>query len=429
MKVQKALVLSLCALASVTATAQKWAHAYQEGLEAAKRSDWAKARERFLDAIADRPQDSASPSTVGSSVLDRQPWRNGSPYSPNFAAAYCSFKLAATSPDGPVRKQHLETAISGFNTLINGGQESIESLLFLAAAYAAANDTSTSSKVQERLNKVDPAKSFKVDREVLEFADLRVLQGTAAPGEEGTGIGRINDILNPAPGDMVGVVPVLDYKFALIVGNNTASGGSFGAADANLIRSALMRHGGYAESNIVVLTGATSDQIAAAADQLSSRMPENGTILIFYSGNVHTDENGRDYLVGTEGGKGILKTELFQRFVSKAASVFSFFQVDRPVGNSGVYFGRDVPAVGKIAQCIGTAPGERTQSAAIGGETHGVYAAAFAEVLGEVRNNRIPILDFAWELFYKVRSGASQAGGLQTPTLPVLASLDGAARF
>ena len=65
------------------------------------------------------------------------------------------------------------------------------------------------------------------------------------------------------------------------------------------------------------------------------------------------------------------------------------------------------------------------------GKTYGVYAYAMASVLKGMRNNRVPINDFAWATFYEVRKGTNEGGGggSQTPTLPVAVSMSTTARF
>ena len=56
---------------------------------------------------------------------------------------------------------------------------------------------------------------------------------------------------------------------------------------------------------------------------------------------------------------------------------------------------------------------------------------AMASVLKGMRNNRVPINDFAWATFYEVRKGTNEGGGggSQTPTLPVAVSMSTTARF
>ena len=410
--------------------AQPWRSNYEKGLTQAKRGQWADARASFLNANKARPADTMAQSYVGEGVADRRPWRQGAPYSPNFASAYCSFKMAAEAQDKTVRAVALKDAIDGFTNVISKNQISVEALLFLAASHAANNDAKSSGAVQEQLNKLNAATAYKVDREMIEYSDLQVLTGG------GSGINPDpTAIALPGADNAFGIVPILDFKFALIVGNSKGSGQAFATADAEMIKDALVRHAGYSEQNIIVLKDATTEQMLAASKELAERMPENVVAFLFYSGLVaHDISNTTDYLMGvnnsssTAYGEMLSKSAFYKPFVTKGANIFAFYQVDRPRMGDIACFGQEVLQLGKIAQLHGTAPGEINTSISIDGIVHGTYAAAISKSVSEIRSNRIPILDFAWSTFDKVRRGGDGAGA-QTPTLPVFVNMTGAARF
>ncbi len=428
-----ALLVSFAAMA----TAQSWVRPYESALRLAKAGVWAEARAQFLEAVKERPEDTERASQVGGSVADRRPWRGGTPYSPNFGAAYSSFKLAASAPDVKQRDEHLKDSITGFQALLNKGQVSTETMLFLAAALSANNQVKEASDIQTRAQSLEPDKAFKIDREILDPADIAALQGTTLPvgvtgGDPRTG--------GPVPGQLplvgigtkTGVVPALDFKYALLIGNNAPDGPAHGENDVDLLKEALIKHAGYPEANIVVLKGASSASIVEAAKGLSDKMPDSGTALVFYTGPATFDpKTGKDYLGASESGDKVAKLELFQSFVAKGASVFAFFQVDRPMDLEGRYFGMEVPEFGRIAQMQGTSPGEKTYATFAEGKSYGVYAHAMAQGLEDTRDNRIAISDFVWNTFYKIRKGAADGsgGGAQTPTLPVVVSMTTSARF
>jgi hypothetical protein len=117
--------------------------------------------------------------------------------------------------------------------------------------------------------------------------------------------------------------------------------------------------------------------------------------------------------------------------MAKGARVFSFFQANRSI-NEGRYFGSEVPMVGSIAQVQATLPGESISAIMSNGRQTGIFTNAFVEVLQDLKSNRIPILEFGWQVFYKIRrgnTGTTGGGSRQTPTLPVLTNVASDARF
>jgi hypothetical protein len=427
------VVTALITLACVCSFGQEWVRPYEAGLRNAKDGKWADARTNFLAAIAARSDDTMKASQIGGSLADRRPWREGAPYSPNFAAAYCSFKLAGEATEIPARKAHLADAISGFSGLVEKGQESAESLLFLAATYSASGDAKTASKLQDRLAALDLAKAFKVDREMLASEDLRTLQSVTLPttstsGPEGLPVVGV--------GTKGGIVPALDYKFALIIGTSTGLGQPFSTNSAEAVKDALVKHAGYSEDNIVLIKDGTAAAIMQQARELAEKVADSGTVFVFYSGQGYFDpKSSHDYLAAADStdadsfDKMVSKTALIQPFISKGCSIFMFFESDRPLTENNC-FGREIPQVGRIALCQGNSPGERAYATVQDGKPIGIYGAALVDVLGQTRNNRINLTDFVWNTFYKIRRGTAEVGGgAQTPTLPILVSMTTSVKF
>jgi len=424
------VILLACSALVVGASAQAWRDAYERGLRLAKQGSWADAKKAFEAAIADRAEDSQEASTVGSAVTTRTVWRNGAPYSPNFAVAYCSFKLAAAAQTNEERQAHLNDAIAGFNKLIQGGKASVEAMVLLASSYAAAGNMSEASKIQQALAQMDLQKAYKVDREVLEPGDLGVISGTAGPGTRPSGS---DPTLLPG---RFGLVPTLDFKFALLIGNSQNGGPEFATNDVDLIRDALIQHAGYAEANIVVLKNATVEEIRKQAEALVERMPESGTVFLFFAGQgLHDDRAKKDYLLGADSDRTkietlLSKSDLYRIFMQKGSAIFAFFEVDRPKSADGGYFGREVPELGRISQAHGTMPGENIYGSIWDGKKYGVYARAIAETLADFHTNQIEVAEFCWQVFDRIRSGSgSSVGGLQVPTLPVVVGMAPTSRF
>ncbi len=417
------------ALAGTFVPLQQWRTNYEQALALAKRGQWAQARQHFLEAIKEKPEDESGPVYVGGSVTDRRPWRAGAPYSPNFGAAYCAFKLAAEARTPDERNTWLKQAIQEFEKLINSGKVSVEALLFLAAAHSADNNLPAAEKIQQQLVALDRRKATRVDQEIIEFKDLRVIRQAEIPS---TGSLPLPDVTSP-----LGIVPVLDYKFALLIGNAQGSQQTSAHNDVDLLKEALTKYAGYAESNIVTLKDSTAQSLLSTAEALARRLPDSAVVFIFFAGQAtHDPQTGTDYLLGTntQGPKAydqmLKKLDLFQPFVQRGATVFCFFQVDREMVARGKYFGLEIPRVGRIAQCFGCMPGETVFSTVWGDKPQGVYALAIVEVLKEWKNNRIPVHEFAWAVFDKVRGSLGRnAGGAQTPTLPVLVGMGATATF
>src|SRR4051794_37002908 len=119
MSLRRTLLVALLAFAGVIAGAQSWMTAYENGLKAARAGDWVSARSAFQQAIAYRPEDASGATTLPGPVSERRQWRNGSPYSPNFLAAYSEYRIGITTAKPEDAKPALETAAGEFETLLN----------------------------------------------------------------------------------------------------------------------------------------------------------------------------------------------------------------------------------------------------------------------------------------------------------------------
>jgi hypothetical protein len=248
--------------------------------------------------------------------------------------------------------------------------------------------------------------------------------------------------LQPDGGSTIaGTVAALPNKFALIVGNSEGKmtavpAPDFATNDAMMLRETLVANSGYSPENIDLIQNATAAQILSAAKALADRLPEGGTILIFFAGSgVNID--GKDYLAGvdteaaTDSASMLSKEDLFRLFMAKGANIFSFFEVNRPV-IEGRYFGMEVPMVGSIAQVQATIPGANCYGLMRGGKMVGVFGSSLVGVLDEFRTNRVPILEFSWQVFYRMRRGSTGkegGGSQQTPTLPMLTNIASDAKF
>lgn len=439
-------MIGLAALSAIV-FGQSWMTAYDDALAKSRAGDWKAAREAFKSAAAYRAEDQSRPTTLPGPATERRVWRNGAPYSPNFLTAYAGFK-AGMGAAGDERTNLLKASAAELEALLTKGQTSAEAFFFLNQIYTTLGDTASRMKLDTKMAQSSGQMTWKVDTEIV------------SP-EENAAVAQMSrgDIDNPAtatpdPGTMpnpnVGTptlpsatgarVPTLPTKFALIIGNSESKlanyGINYGADDAQLIRESLLANAGYAEQNVDIVLNGTAAAIKAAATALGERVPDGGTVFIFFAG-VGMNLGGKDYLAGvdtesvTDASSMLSKSDLFQPFMAKGARIFAFFESNRNMVN-GRYFGMEVPLVGAIAQSQATIPGERVQEFTRNGKQRGIYADALAGALAEVRANRIPIQEFGWVVFNRIRKGDSgtQGGGSrQTPTLPVLTNLASDARF
>lgn len=238
-----------------------------------------------------------------------------------------------------------------------------------------------------------------------------------------------------------GIVQKVDTKFALLIGNSQSKLGnglapSFGASDAEYLKTILVDDAGYLDTNVVVVTNATAAGILEAANALATKCPENGTVAIYYTG-LGTHLQGKDYLIGVDAAlpsdisKMLEKGALFKPFVQRGARIFAFFQVPRPM-SEGRYFGMESTQVGAISQMQSTLPGASVFSTRVGEKNVGLFTSAFANVLHDMRSNKVPVLEFSWRVFDKIRRGSTGdlgGGSQQVPTLPIFTNIASDARF
>lgn len=422
------------------ALGQSWTSSYDAGLKAAKAGKWEEARKSFQQAKAFRPDDVEKPTMLPGPVTEQRKWRNGSPYSPNFLAAYSAYRLGMESKADKAG-EYFKTASDELETLISKKQVSKEAVYYLYSIYGRLNQN---DKKQALAGKIAEP-NWKVDTEILAPEEVSAMtSGAAQPGGNGgiVGVvdaGRLNSTVGSV-GTPGGPVPVLATKYALIISNadNRLPGQQLTHAvdDSTLLKDTLATSAGYDPANITVLTNVTAAQILSAAKDLAAKMPAESTLFFFFTG-AGANVDGRDWLAGvnteiaTDTSSMVRKTDVFQSFIQKGISIFAFYQVNRPQ-LSGKYFGEEDPKAGRISQMQSTMSGGSVYSIFRNGKTVGVFVDAVSQVLVDLHSNAVPISDFGWAVFYKIRQGnigESGGGSKQTPTLPVLQFLSSSSRF
>lgn len=507
MNVSRTIASLLLLTMAWLAQAQPWIAPYDRALEAVRAQRWAEARAAFKEAAAVRKDDSAKGTTLPGPVTERKQWRDGSPYSPNFGAAYAGIKQAMSLSDDVERTVLLREVAAEFEKILDKNQHSKEAYYFLNIAYQALQDGEDAKNLEARFQKSRKRLNWKVDpdlvgpEEMAAIEDLAIVDATATTGGAAASIQTnptnptpprreprqpekkpdppvvdepvrqpqtnptnpanpvvprpvrkpgpkpTDDIIIPGaapsegPSSPGGPVPTLDFKYAFIVANTEGKIAEiptpdFAINDALAIRDALVSSAGYAEDNVIVVENATAAEILAAAKSLAERVPEDGTVFFFFAG-AGANIDGKDFLAGvdaespTDSARMVAKEEVFRAFMAKGASIFAFFEVNRPI-LEGKYFGMDAPLAGSIAQVQGTIPGGSVLGFVRGGKSQGVFGSAMAAVLVETRMNRVPILEYSWQVFYRMRrgnTGTEGGGSAQTPTLPQLTNIASDARF
>ncbi len=452
MKTQRKLrILIAVTLAAFTIPAfGDWQADYQRALKAAGENDWATARDCFLSAAKDRTPDSQDATRLPGPVTEPRMWRSGSPYSPNFGAAYAAYRLGKDNADKDAKQQFLLLAAAELKGLIDGGQSSPDAIKVLEKTYTLLNDKASAEALKGM------ASNFKVDTSFVDANDqaapsnnsgTSTSNGTTTTTTEGgakvtTGrnggriinvkAGNHNDLSN-----LFGSEPVatLDTKYALIIGNSKSPEPgtelAFAANDAAMINAALTNYAGYAAENVSVLTDATASQIREAVNALSARIPAKATVVIYFTGQAN-HLGGQDYLAGndiefsTDSSKMIEKRAVIQPFLAKGANVFFFAQCNRPFTGSD-YFGRERLQQGTLSETFATIPGSVVTTVFRETGQVGLYTDAFVRTLREFYTNQIPITEFCWNVFYAMRGGSStnnaRGGSTQTPSLPILTNL------
>jgi hypothetical protein len=435
-------------LAAAAATAQSWSEAYERATAAVGRKDYAAAKAAFNEAIALRPADQSGPTTLPGSLTEPVRWRGGSPYSPNFGLAYCTYREALAAPDDQ-RQAGLEAAVAAFETLIARGQASDGAYYFLYQSYGALRRVDKQREIEAQLKSAGTL-PWKVDLSFVSPEEVSQVKAATSQQKAGPEIIRAGETTTPAgvvvttPPDPEATstarVPVVPTKFAFLVGNseaiNPASKLGFAASDAQMVREALIQSAGYDEANVDVVLNGTAESIVAAANALASRMPDDATLYFFFSGAAH-NVAGKDFFAGIDAAspedtsKMVAKSDIFQIFLNRGARIFAFHQCNRPVSN-GRYFGQEEPLVGRIAQSHATVPGGSVFGLTSGGRETGLYAKAIYDVLTEFRSNSVPIMEFGWQVFNGMRGGSVASFGgqsRQTPTLPGVYNMSPDAKF
>ncbi len=422
------------------AMGQTWTSAYDAGLKAARAGDWATARKEFQKARANRPDDVSGPTNLPGPVTDARKWRNGAPYSPNFLSAYASYKLGQTAK-GDAGSAFFKTAQDEFESLIKKKQVSKETLFFLSGMYSRSNQA---DKLQALTKQSDKA-NWKVDSELLAPEEVTAMSQSMTPTGNSQGVVAVVDAANmagivPSVPMRAGPVAVNPKKFALIIANGENKLGGFqvshAANDANLLKASITTNAGYDAANVEVLSNATAAQIKAAAASLAAKMPAESTLMFFFTG-AGANIDKRDWLAGvdtqlaTDTSTMVSKTDLYRPFAEKGISIFAFYQVSR-LSIGGKFFGSEEAPAGRVSQMQATAPGDKIYSIFKDGSNVGIFASAMSDVFAELHSNAIPITEFGWQVFYKIRrgqTGSSGGGSRQTPTLPVLQLLASDSRF
>lgn len=437
-----------CAVSPAT-FAQAWKDAYDKALSAAKIQDWVGAKAAFQEAIAVRADDQSGPTVLPGPVTEPKRWRDGSPYSPNFGMGYSLFKQAEGAAEAD-RKALYQASADVFETLVNKGQLSGATIHFLNKAYDGSGDI---QKQRELGSKLTGPMTWKVDMSFLTPEEAGYINstmmsqsGNVVAGGTKNGTGPKISIIdtnqrNVSPLTSVsGPVPAIDTKFALIIGNSesqiSSSGLPYAATDATAIRDCLVQNAGYLDKNCDVIMNGTADQIMQQAKACFERMPENGTLLIYFTG-IGVNIDGKDYMAGidasmtTDTSKMVAKEDLLGLFRAKSVKTFLFSQANRPMVE-GRYFGMELPLAGQSAFCNATSPGDRVTATTKDGKPIGLYTKAFIEVLAEFRSNSVPITEFTWTIFQKMRGGGTnELGGnsSQVPSMPYLYNLAPDAKF
>lgn len=428
-----------------------WQSDYENGLKAAKNGEWSVARDSFVAALSTRADDANTSTRLPGPITEPRYWRNGSLYSPNFAAAYAAYQMGkgATTPED--KTQFLTLAATEMQALVQEkNQISPELLKSLGKVYDLLGDKVSKAS----LKGLTP--NWKVDASFVEAedqtapvkpGDQRNNGGTSAPG--GTAAGDTNgQIIKVKPGDLKnlegifgeGPVTTVDTKYALVIGNSKSADKDavipFAAGDAEAVRDALTQYGGYEAEKVVTLIDATANDIRNAAKALAESIPNDATVVIYFTG-VTAHLGGRDYLAGvdaefrTDTSKMVEKMDILRPLNNKGASIYLFTQSNREM-EAGNYFGQERLMAGTVSEAYATIPGGQISSIVTGGKQIGLYTYAFTRTLKQFFTNEVPISDFCWNVFYTMRRGSnteSIGGSVQTPTLPVLTNMARDSRF
>lgn len=443
-------------MASYALAAQVWEENYSKALEATQKGDWAAARDAFKAAIANRPEDSNKPSRLSGSITDPVMWRKGAPYSPNFGAAYAAYKLGMDTSDQARKTELISEAAKEFDMLVKMNQISAETLNLLKKSYTYLDN----SAALEALSEVEP-NGWEIDTALMQRSDIvestpRSVEGDKVNPETSSNQARRTAVETEGGVTMIpltapelpnfrdflpeGKVPVVETKYALIIGNSETRLEDFkidhAASDAMHVQANLLESAGYAETNVTTLTNVTASQLNDGIRAFIEALPNDATVFIYFSG-VGVSVDGKDYLAGTDTefatdvAKMVPKRTLYDGLLGKGASVFAFYQTDRSMV-TGNYFGQERTLAGRLAETHSTISGQKVYSIVKEGERIGLYTNAMCEILQYFLTNQVPVGEFCWQVFYRMRRGEEVLGGggsYQTPTLPRIINMPEDAKF
>ncbi|MGE3126486.1 MAG: caspase family protein [Fimbriimonadaceae bacterium] len=440
------LVLAILAVPSL-GHAQNWADAYGRALGAFGQQDYAGAKAAMAEAIALRPEDQSQPTTLPGSLTEPIKWRSGSPYSPNFATAYATYKMAQAAAE-PDKAALFTEAVTAFETLLAKNQASDAVYYFLYQAYGEQRRIDKQREIEATM-KQSGQLPWKVDTSFVTPEEASgILLATGAKGNKPNVVVAGADT---TPGGRVATtppdvatttsrVPIVPTKYAFLIGNSESADANnkvgFATANAQMLREALIQSAGYDEANVDMVLNGTAEGILAAAKALVERMSDDATVFLYFSG-TGVNVGGKDYYAGidvagaSDTSKMVAKSALYQIFLNKGAKIFVFNECHRPI-KDGRYFGQEDPLVGRIAQSHATVPGGMVYGMVTTGREVGSFAKAMYDVLTEFRSNSVPIMEFGWQVFNSLR-GASPGGvggqSRQTPTLPGVFNMATDAKF
>lgn len=451
MMIQRTLKLFLATAAALLAVVAScdWQSDYERALRAASEGDWMTARDAFQGAKSQRAGDSAEATRLPGPVTEPRLWRNGSAYSPEFGAAYSAYRLGLSAADEATKQQYLMLAAAELRGLADKGQAAPETLKALKSVYTLLGDKNGLSEISGM------TATWKVDSSFLAPEDMTGPVKSQGGGKQepnttttsggakvttGTNGGQIIKIKPADLGNLAGIygedpVPTIETKYALIIGNtnspNKDSRLAFAGNDAEMVAGALTRYAGYASDHVRVLIDASASTIQAAASELASSLPDNATVVVYFTGYA-AYLGGKDYLGGNDlelpkdSTRMVSKSELIRLFSDKGARVYFFAQCNREMDGPD-YFGKERLTSGTFSEVYANISGTQANSIFSNGKQVGLYTAAFVATLAEFYTNQVPINEFCWHVFYAMRGGsdanAQRGGGTQTPTLPILVNL------
>lgn len=445
-----AVVAIAVALIPSTASAQAWITNYEKALKAASENDWGTARDFFKEAIASRSDDQSAPTMLPGSVTEPKRWRSGLPYSPNFGAAYSAYRLAQSTQDNSEKTRFYTIVSDEASSLIAKGQTAPETLDILKKSLVFLDNKEKLAAVSASVTNAD----WVIDTSFVAPGDIfnrtknsggnRISTSQSKSGSNSQvssdpnepviisiGASEIDNYRDLLPG---GKVPSLANKYALIIGNSetqiTDFAVPFAKSDAEKVKNSLVNDGGYAEENVTLLQNVTATQILEAAKNISASLPTDAVVTIYFSG-VAVSLDSKDYLAGTDTtfatdiAKMASKSEIYNLFLSKGAKIFAFYQTDRSMSDR-TYFGQEKLPIGQISETHATIAGQKVFAVVKELESIGLYTSAMTAVMKEFATNKIPLEEFCWQVFNRIRrGGGSQSGGgsFQTPTLPILTNM------